>query len=88
MLRGGDLRIVDEINPDVLSFVRTAGGAIVLVTLNCSDSPQIVSYDAAKIGSGGQSLTTLVQSFDSSSPAESLDKLALPAFGVFAGEIR
>ena len=87
-LRDGDLRIVDENNPDVLSFVRTANGSTVLVALNFSSSPRTLSYDAAKIGITGRSLTALAQSFESSPPPASLDSLVLPAFGAYVGEVR
>ena len=87
-MRDGDLKIVDAGNKDVLSFVRTATGTTVLVALNFSSSPQTVSFDAAKIGLAGRSLTVLAQSFDSGVPASRLDKLALPAFGAYVGEVR
>ncbi|HTX33930.1 MAG TPA: alpha-glucosidase [Bryobacteraceae bacterium] len=85
-LREGDLKIVDVGNPDVLSFVRRANGATVLVALNCSNSERAVSYDAAEVGGRGRSLTALAQSFHGG--AESLDKLELPAFGAYVGEVR
>jgi alpha-glucosidase len=87
-LLDGDLKIVDESNQDVLSFVRTANGSTVLVALNFSNSARTVSFDAAKIGVAGRSLTALVQSFDSGVEAASLDKLVLPAFGAYVGEVR
>ena len=87
-LRDGDLRIVDETNPDVLSFVRSANGSTVLVTLNFSSSPRTVSYASAKIGIAGRGLTALAQSFDSAPPPASLDKLVLPGFGAYVGEVR
>ena len=86
-LREGDLRIVDDSNPNVLSFVRTANGTTVLVSMNFSDSPRTVGFDAAKIGVSGRSLALLAQSFDSSAPA-SLEKLVLPPFGAYVGEVR
>jgi alpha-glucosidase len=87
-LRDGDLRIVDESNSDVLSFVRTANGVTVLVSMNFSDSPRTVSFDAAQMGVRGRTLTSLAQSFDSGGAAPSVDKLVLPAFGAYVGEVR
>jgi glycosidase len=81
------LRIIDDNNPNVLSFVRSAGGATVLVSLNFSDAPKTLSFDAAKIGVPGRSLTPLAQSVESGSAAQSLDKLVLPPFASFVGEV-
>jgi len=86
-LRDGDLRIIDDHNPNVLSFVRSAGGTTVLVSLNFSDAPKTVSFDAAKIGVAGRSLNLLAQSVESGSVTQSLDKLVLPPFGSFVGEV-
>jgi alpha-glucosidase len=85
-LRTGDFRVVDPGNPDVLSFVRTAKGTTVLVALNCSDAARAVTYDAAQVGSHGRSLSSLAQSFNAG--PESLDKLTLPPYGAFVGEVR
>ncbi len=87
-LREGDVKIVDEKNPDVLSFVRSANGTAVLVALNCSSAPRTISYDAAKLGVAGRNLAPLAQSFDSGGQPASLDKLVLPAFGAYVGDIR
>jgi alpha-glucosidase len=87
-LRDGDLRIVDEDNKDVLSFLRTANGTTVLVALNFSNSPRTVSFDRAKIGVAGRSLTVLAESFAPPETPASLDKLVLPAFGAYVGEVR
>jgi alpha-glucosidase len=86
-LREGDLRIIDDKNPDVLSFVRTGGGTAVLVSMNFSGSPRSLSFDAGQIGVSGRSLTPLVQSVDSGSATQGLDKLVLPPFGAFVGEV-
>jgi alpha-glucosidase len=86
-LREGDVKIIDENNRDVLSFLRVSGSSAVLVALNLSGSPQTVSYDAAQIGVAGRSLRVLAQSFDTGT-GERLDKLMLPAFGAYVGEVR
>ena len=59
--RDGDLRLVDEHNKDVLSFVRTGGGTTVLVAMNFSDAARTVNFDAAEIGVAGRALTPLMQ---------------------------
>jgi len=86
-LRDGDLRIIDDNNPNVLSFVRRAGGTAVLVSLNFSDAPKTLSFDAARIGVAGRSLNMLAQSVESGSVTQSLDRLVLPPFGSFVGEV-
>ncbi len=86
-LRDGDLRIVDDSNPDVLSFVRTANGVTVLVSMNFSDSPRTVSFDGAAVGVTGRSLTPLLQSTAPSTETASLDKLVLPPYGAYIGEV-
>jgi alpha-glucosidase len=87
-LRDGDVRIVDEKNKDVLSFVRSASGNTVLVALNFSASPRTVSYTPAQIGVAGRSLTALAESFPPGDSPATLDKLVLPAFGAYVGEVR
>ena len=81
-LRDGDVRIVDETNKDVLSFLRTAGASTVLVSLNCSASPQALSF--ATLGIAGRKLSPLAASFDSAA----VDPLELPPFGAYVGEVR
>jgi alpha-glucosidase len=86
-LRDGDVRIIDDNNADVLSFVRSANGTTVLVSMNISASPKTMSFDAAKIGVAGRTLTPLAQSFEPDATPASLDKLVLPAFGAYVGEV-
>jgi alpha-glucosidase len=86
-LRDGDLRIVDDNNPDVLSFIRTGNGVTVLVSMNFSSSPRTVSFDSAKIGVAGRMLAPLAQSFGPTMTA-TLDKLDLPAFGAYVGQLQ
>ena len=86
--RDGDLRLVDEHNKDVLSFVRTGGGTTVLVAMNFSDAARTVNFDAAEIGVPGRALTPLMQSTESGTSADAgLDKLVLPPFGAYIGQV-
>ena len=84
-LRDGDFRLIDDKNPDVLSFVRSTNGTTVLVSMNVSGSPRTLTFDAASIGVPGRSLTPLVQSFEAA--PQSLDKFVLPPYGSFVGEV-
>jgi alpha-glucosidase len=85
-LREGQVRILDDRNPNVLSFVRTAGGATVLVSMNFSSSPQTLHFDEGTAGPGRRALTALAQSFEGGA-ASSLDNLVLPPFGAYVGEV-
>jgi glycosidase len=58
-LRDGALKMVDENNPGVLSFLRQSGTATVLVALNLSGQPQTVRYT---LGGAGK-LHTLASSY-------------------------
>jgi alpha-glucosidase len=81
-LREGDVRIVDEQNKDVLSFLRTAGAGTVLVSVNCSGSRQAVPF--ATLGIAGRRLVRLAGSFESAGK----DTLDFPPFGAYVGEVR
>ena len=87
-LRDGDLRIVDEHNKDVLSFVRTGGGTTLLVAMNFSAAPRTLNFNATEIGVPGRALTPLAQSTESgTSGGAVLDRLVLPPFGAYIGEV-
>jgi alpha-glucosidase len=82
-LRDGALKMVDENNPGVLSFVRQSGTAAVLVALNLSGQPQTVRY---ALGGTGK-LHTLASSYGAPETA-SAAALTLPVFGAYVGEVR
>lgn len=84
-LRDGDTRIVDEKNPDVLSFLRVAGSNRVLVSMNFANSPRTVSLAAT--GVPNRQLTRPAQSFGGGAPI-SLDGFTLPPFGAIVAELR
>jgi alpha-glucosidase len=86
-LREGEVKIVDENNPDVLSFVRAANGSRVLLAMNFADSPKTIRYDGAEVGTTNRGVTPLAQSFGGGVAAASLDGLTLPPFGAFVGEL-
>jgi alpha-glucosidase len=79
-LRDGLVKIVDDNNPNVLSFLRQKDGTTVLVALNFSGQPQTVRYDLG----GAKKLKTLLSSF-AAGESESMDALTLPAFGAYIG---
>jgi alpha-glucosidase len=87
-LRSGDVKIIDGNNPDVLSFLRTANGSRVVVSMNFTDAPRTVRFEATEVGTANWGVTPLAQSFGESGRAPSLDGLTLPPYGAFVGELR
>ena len=82
-LRDGLVKIVDENNANVLSFLRQKDGMTVLVALNFSGQAQTVRYDLG----GAKKLKTLVSSFEAGEAA-SADGLVLPGFGAYVGAMQ
>jgi alpha-glucosidase len=82
-LRDGPVTIVDENNPNVLSFLRQKNGATVLVALNFSPQPQSAEYDLG----GATTLHTLLSSFAAGDTA-SAAALPLPGFGAYVGMVQ
>ncbi len=82
-LHDGGFNLIDESNNDVLAFVRTASsGKQVLVALNFTAKPQLLSYRFS-----GAHAKTLISSFSGTGQAADLNKLELPAFGCYVGEV-
>jgi glycosidase len=79
-LRDGLVKIVDEDNTNVLSFLRQKDGTTVLVALNFSGQAQTVRYDLG----GAKKLKTLVSSFEAGEVA-SAEGLVLAGFGAYVG---
>jgi alpha-glucosidase len=79
-LRDGVVKLVDENNPNVLSFLRQKDGTTVLVALNFTGQTRTLRYNFA----GSKKLKTLVSSFSAAESA-SIDALTLPPFGAYIG---
>jgi alpha-glucosidase len=79
-LRDGLVKIVDENNTNVLSFLRQKDATTVLVALNFSGQAQTVRYDLG----GAKKLKTLVSSFEAG-PVASAGGLVLAGFGAYVG---
>ncbi len=75
-------------NTKVLSWVRKGPGkqAIVVAT-NFTAEPQTIDLSAKSAGVSGTKLKTVLKSPIASEPA-SIDKVELPAFGVYIGEVQ
>ena len=88
-LRDGDNIMLNRSDPNVLSYLRKnpGNGPSVLVAMNFTALPRTVSFDLKKHGIGRETAKTLLQ--DSSIPASvSLDRLQLPPFAVFIGQVQ
>jgi alpha-glucosidase len=80
----GDNVMLDTDNTKVLSWLRKGPGkASVVVATNFTAEPQTVNLAA---GVAGGKLTTLLKTPGSADPA-SLEKIDLPAFGVYIGQV-
>jgi alpha-glucosidase len=80
---GGSMTLIDESNPNVLSYLRQKDAITLLVTLNCTGKSRTV--DLSKAVSGAK-LKTLIASFDGETP-KTTSKITLPAYGAYVGEV-
>ena len=81
-LRDGLVKIVDENNTNVLSFLRQKDRTTVLVALNFSGQPQTMRYDLG----GAKTLKRLASSFETGARAKS-NEVVLPGFGAYVGVV-
>jgi alpha-glucosidase len=84
-LRDGDFALVNEDDPNVLSFLRRApNGETVLVSLNCTSQPRAISIR----GLTRPSAVALVSSFIKPGDPVRLDRLNLPPYGTLVAHVR
>jgi alpha-glucosidase len=83
-LAHGDNVMLDMDNTKVLSWLRKGSGKQVVVATNFTSDPQTVNLSA---GVSGSKLKTLLKTPGSADPT-SVDKIELPAFGVYIGEVQ
>ncbi|SPF45065.1 putative alpha-glucosidase [Candidatus Sulfopaludibacter sp. SbA4] len=83
-LRDGLVKMVDESNPNVLSFLRQKDGTTVLVALNFSGQTQTVRYDLGAAKKLKKLVTSVAMGFATGDTAIA-DGLVLPAFGAYVG---
>jgi alpha-glucosidase len=81
--------MLDSSNTKVLSWMRTGPGkSQVVVTVNFTAEPQTVNLGATGTPEvRGNQARTLLKSPGVADP-ESLESVALPAFGVYIGEVK
>ena len=81
----GDNIMLDTENTKVLSWMRKgSGNAAVVIATNFTAEPQTVNLAS---GTSSGKLTTLLKTPGSSDPT-SLEKIELPAYGVYIGEVK
>jgi alpha-glucosidase len=82
----GPMVMLDVQNANVLSFARVAkNGTAILVSLNMSAAPQIVSLDTRFAGTGDSTVTTLMMSPASMNRPASARSFTLAPFGTWIG---
>jgi len=77
-LREGTLKMIDEDNHNVLSFLRIGAGKTVLVSVNFTANPQTIRFE--------KGLKVLLSSFDGAGAGKGT--LELPPFGAYVGEVQ
>ena len=80
--------MLDTENTSVLSWMRQAfGSPQVVVSVNFTARPQTVNLESTGAGLRTERLKTLLKSPDSANPV-ALDRITLPPYGVYIGELR
>jgi alpha-glucosidase len=85
-VHGGTMTMLDAANPKVLAYVRknTTGEAVV-VALNFTGQPQMVTLDAASVGKG--KVSTLMTDAEVLKTVSGME-MTLPGYATWVGEIR
>lgn len=87
-LRDGTYEAVDEENPHVFSFLRRSAGSTVLVSLNMSAEPRVVSLNLASKNVSGTAAETLYSSPRSMGEPILLSHIQLAPFGVLVAKVK
>lgn len=86
-LRDGAFEPVSGTNEDVLAWLSRTSTGTAVVVLNCSASPQTVAIDARLNGLRSTSAITLLDSSGKTGESVVLNKLVLPPYGAFVGQV-
>ena len=87
VLEKGEEIMLNTDNDKVFSWLRKGpGNGAIVVATNFTAQPQTVSLSAAAHGVKGTKLSTLIETPGAAEPA-SIDKVELPAFGVYVGSV-
>jgi alpha-glucosidase len=88
-LRDGEFQLVAESDANVLCWIRkTSDGQAAVVALNFTASPQTVSLDLTPQGVRGKQASTALSSFSPAGTTVELNKLSLPPYGAFVGNVQ
>ena len=89
MLRSGRLVMLDRDNRSVLTYARvSADGAIMVVSLNMSATPQTITVNLAAAGLAGASLATLLSSPGVIADADCDAAISLPPYAAWVAAVR
>jgi alpha-glucosidase len=80
----GSYTVLNEDDPNVMSYLRSYKGKAVLVALNMSASPQKATFNLSPQGFGQSSLKTLIASPEASTKG---NEVALEPFGLLIAEV-
>ncbi len=83
-LLDGSYTVLNEADPNVMSYLRSYKGKAVLVALNMSAAPQKAVFDLSKQGLGGASLKTVI----SSDASATKNEVTLAPYGLLIAEVK
>ncbi len=89
-MHNGGIVMLNQDDPDVLSYLRTApaGSTPVVVAMNMSAQPKTVSLDLSSAGVQSKTIRTLAASAPSLANATSLQSLTLPPYSAWIGSLQ
>ena len=89
-MHNGGIVMLNQNDPDVLSYVRTApaGSTPVVVAMNMSAQPKTVSLDLSPAGVQSKTVRTLAASDPSLADATSLQSLTLPPYSAWLASLQ
>ena len=87
VLHDGKEVMLDESNPDVLSYARVAGNKAVIVSLNFTAQPKTVTLDPSATGVKGTTVRTLATDAPELRGVKSLKTITLPPYASWVGSV-
>ena len=89
-LHDGGMVMLDQSNPSVLSYLRTAppGSAPIVIALNMSAEPQTISLDLAAAGIRSKRVKALLTNEPSLSTVTTLTNITLPPYSSWVGIVQ
>jgi alpha-glucosidase len=87
-LHSGSMTVVDDANPNVLSYVRTSGMSSVVVAMNFTSAPQTISLDLSKAHRKGHLVKTLLTDDPALNKASSLKSITLAPYASWIASVQ